>query len=99
MTSFLSQRICQDPLERFFGIQRQRGGVNDNPNVAEFTKNTQAIRFMNTMCHTKLFKGNCRGSEGELPAMCSAPLPKRRRTSSKATVDSVADAVVSGMFV
>ena len=28
--SFLSQRLCQDPLERFFGTQRQRGGVHDN---------------------------------------------------------------------
>ena len=42
---FLSQRICQDPLECFFGMQRQRGSVNDNPNVQEFLKNTQAIRI------------------------------------------------------
>ena len=40
--SFLSQRICQDPLEQFFGCQRQRGGVHDNPNCSEFMKNTQA---------------------------------------------------------
>ena len=45
--SFLRQRVCQDPLERFFfGCQRQRGGVHNNPNVKEFTKNTQAIRVM-----------------------------------------------------
>ena len=41
--SFLSQRICQDPLERFFGCQRQQGGVHDNPNAWEFMKNTQAL--------------------------------------------------------
>lgn len=40
VTSFLSQRICQDALERFFGCQRQRGAVHDNPNVQEFVKNT-----------------------------------------------------------
>ena len=25
---FLSECLCQDPLEKFFGCQRQRGGVN-----------------------------------------------------------------------
>lgn len=34
--SFLSEKISQDPLEKFFGIQRQRGRVNENPNVREF---------------------------------------------------------------
>ena len=31
--TFLSNNICQDPLENFFGCQRQRGGTSDNPNV------------------------------------------------------------------
>ena len=47
VTFLLSQRLCQDPLERFFGLQRQRGGVHDNPNVNEFMKNTQALRVIN----------------------------------------------------
>ena len=25
VTSFLSEKLCQDPLEKFFGSQRQRG--------------------------------------------------------------------------
>ncbi len=57
--SFLSQRICQDPLENFFGCQRQRGGVHD-PNVEEFTKNTQALRVINSFCKGPA-RGNCRG--------------------------------------
>ena len=32
---FLSERISQDPLEKFFGCQRQRGRVNENPTVTE----------------------------------------------------------------
>ena len=28
---FLSETISQDPLEKFFGVQRQRGRVNENP--------------------------------------------------------------------
>ena len=31
---FMSQRICQDPLGKFFGCQRQRGATNENPNVS-----------------------------------------------------------------
>lgn len=38
---FLSRRVTQDPLEKFFGLQRQRGRVNENPNVAGFLKNTK----------------------------------------------------------
>ena len=41
--SFLSQRICQDPLEKFFGCQRQRGDTPDNPTSAEFLKTTRAL--------------------------------------------------------
>ncbi len=48
VTVFLSNRICQDPLENFFGRQRQRGRVNENPSVAEFLQNTQALRVINT---------------------------------------------------
>ena len=36
---FLSRRLTQDPLEQFFGCQRQRGGVHDNPNAEEFLRN------------------------------------------------------------
>ena len=58
---FLSERISQDPLEKFFGNQRQRGGVNENPTVKEFCQNTQALRVINTIC--KDVRGNCRGSK------------------------------------
>ena len=50
VTSFLSDKLCQDPLEKFFGCQRQQGGVNENPTVREFCKNTQALRVVNSMC-------------------------------------------------
>ena len=42
VSAFLSRKLCQDPVEKFFGCQRQRGGTNENPTVAEFCKNTQA---------------------------------------------------------
>lgn len=33
---FLTYKICQDPLELFFGEIRQRGGFNNNPNAEQF---------------------------------------------------------------
>eukprot|EP00731_Ephydatia_muelleri_P010026 Em0005g612a len=62
--SVLSQRLCQYPLEGFFGHQRQRGGVHDNPNTAEFLKNTQAVRVIGSLCPDPVY-GNCRGSHAE----------------------------------
>ena len=59
VTVFLSNRVCQDPLENFFGMQRQRGRVK--PNTSEFVKNTQALRVVNSGCAT--VRGNCRGTQ------------------------------------
>lgn len=76
---FLSNRLCQDPLENFFGRQRQRGRVNENPNVAEFTKNTQALRIVNSTCAT--VRGNCRGAakRNEHFEVENTPLDKPKR--------------------
>ena len=77
---FLSEKLCQDPLENFFGCQRQRGGVNDNPTVQQFYTNTQALRTINEICHD--VRGNCRGLKRSQPIDWekeSAPLPKRRK--------------------
>ena len=40
----LSHCLSQDPLEKYFGLQRQRGRVSDNPTVDQFFKNDQALR-------------------------------------------------------
>ena len=73
--SFLSQRICQDPLEQFFGCQYQRGGVHDNPNSKKFMKNTQALRVINGIQAPK--KGNsCGGNTNQFKENWCTPLPK-----------------------
>lgn len=61
VTSFLSVKINQDPLEKFFGCQRQRGRANENPSAAEFVKNTQSLKVIGSICKDTV-KGNCRGS-------------------------------------
>lgn len=80
VTAFLSNRICQDPLENFFGRQRQRGRVNENPSAAEFFKNTQALRVINSTCST--VRGNCRGASkrksNDPIEVENAPLQKRK---------------------
>ena len=81
---FLSNRLCQDAVKKFFSQQQQRVGTNDNPNGHQFVKNTQAIRVINGTCGT--IKGNCRGSSHDsklTKRKCvsdqeNEPLPKRR---------------------
>lgn len=80
---FLSEKLSQDPLEQCFVCQRQRGSTSENPTVAEFCKNTQALRIINNVCG-EVSKGNCRGSKrsGYLAQSSfeeNSPLPKRRR--------------------
>lgn len=85
VTCFLSQRLCQDPLERFFGLQRQRGGVHDNPNAKEFRNNTQALRVVNSVARAPK-RGNCRKGKQDTSLSnddINEPLPKRPRRSKK----------------
>ena len=40
----LTERFCQDPLENWFGRQRSLGSRKDNPSMADFGYNNNAIR-------------------------------------------------------
>ena len=40
----LTERFCQDPLENYFGRQRSLGSRKDNPSMADFGYNDNAIR-------------------------------------------------------
>ena len=76
---FLSERLSQDPLEKFFGCQRQRGTTNENPNVVQFCKNTQALRVINGVCGN-ISKSNCRGNKTSVDwGKENCQLPKRRK--------------------
>ena len=59
VTVFLGNRVCQDPLEKFFGQQKQGGRVHENPSVKEFLKNPQALRVISNTCQN--IRGNCHG--------------------------------------
>lgn len=81
----LSNNLCQDPLEQFFGCQRQRGGTSDNPSVAEFIKNTQALRVVDSFCRGPV-RGNCRKRKGSVTHVDKeniVPLAKRPKPLKK----------------
>ena len=76
--TFLSRKICQDPLEAFFGCQHQRGRTHNNPTAQE---NSQAIRVMRMTPSTS----NCREQDVTPPNYSSyTPLPKEPRIANKA---------------
>ena len=89
VNSFLSEKLSQDPLEKFFGCQRQQGRSNENPTVAQFIKNTQSLRVINSIWLSDI-TGNCRGCKRKAYDLetvdlndLNKPLKKRQRRSSK----------------
>ena len=62
VSAFMSGKLNQDPLEKFFGCIRQSGRVNDNPSVAEAIKSTQTFRVINAIRFSDI-RGNCRGTK------------------------------------
>lgn len=84
---FLSERLSQDPLESFFGKQRQRGGGCDNPTVDLFLSGTSSIRAQGCVSLQPL-RGNCNRkrqlTDDDVQAMLvDEPLAKRKRQSIK----------------
>ena len=79
MHYFLSAKLCQDPLECFFGKQRMRGGRCDNPTVQAFMYETSSLRVQGSIA-LKPVRGNCkRGRTKENIIVDDTPLPKRQR--------------------
>ena len=45
MEFVLTERFCQDPVEEYFGKQRQLGRRSDNPDIRQFGYNSNTIRI------------------------------------------------------
>ena len=73
----LSERFTQDPVESFFGQQRQRGGGSENPTVHHFTYNTSSLRVQKSTA--PFATSNVRGSKHhqDTDVVDDTPLPKR----------------------
>ena len=55
----LSQRISQDLLENYFGMQRACGGRNKNSNLQQCTTNASALRIQILFEVIAAGKGTC----------------------------------------
>ena len=81
---FLSAKLCQDPLECFFGKQRMRGGRCDNPTVQAFMYGTSSLRVQGCTA-LKPVCGNCKcGWTKENINVDDTPLPKKQRKQQHA---------------
>ena len=83
---FLSERITQDPLENYFGMQRARGRRCDNPSLKECLQNAVAIRAQRSLDLDDV-QGNCRRKRSradKTPQVDNTPLPKRKCQRSNA---------------
>ena len=77
--SFLSERISQDPLEKFFGRQRQTGAVNEHPTANQIFTNNQSLRLANSI-KIETHKGNTQNKRiNKFTEISDTPLPKRKR--------------------
>ena len=57
---FISEKLCQDPLEGLFGKQWMRGGYSDNPTVQSFLHGTVSLRAKKSVALAPK-RGNCKG--------------------------------------
>lgn len=73
----LTERFNQDSLEIFFGQQRARGQRNDNPSVAQFMENSQALVVQKSLALGGSSSISKNKRNLELSPLCR-PLPKRR---------------------
>lgn len=77
----LSEKLCQDPVQSFFGKQRAHGGRADNPTVKQFCDNTVSLRVQGSSALEPI-RGNCGKRDiNSIASVDSTPLPKRPRYS------------------
>ena len=77
----LTGRFCQEPVEEYFGIQRQLGRRNDNPNMAKFGYNDNTVRIQRDVYFTS---GNMQGKHNKINSWIKVsdetiPKPKIRK--------------------
>ena len=54
MDYFLTERFCQDPVEEFFGKQRQLGRRSDNPDINQFSYNIAMLLELSGQFHVRV---------------------------------------------
>ena len=78
MEFVLTERFCQDPVEEYFGKQRQLGR-SDNPDIDQFGYNSNIIGIERSI---SCYSGNTKGRKDRKKAwkhVTDAKLPCRKR--------------------
>ena len=75
----LSEKLCQDALESFFGKQRMRGGYNENSNVKSFLYGTSSLRVQGSLALDPVRGNYRRGRKRKEIPVDNTLLPKPRR--------------------
>lgn len=63
-------------------MQRQAGRANQNPTVAEFIKNTETFRVINSIWIDNIV-GNCRGRKSNDDDLNAAMQPLKKRSKKR----------------
>ena len=78
--SVLTERFQQDPLEEYFGNQRQRGRRSDNPDPSQFAYNDRALDVQRNIVPIKAGNTGNRSSEkSKWNEVIEEPLKKAKR--------------------
>ena len=72
VTYLLSEKLCQDPAESFFGKQRAHGGRSDNPTVKQFCDNTVSLRVQGNLFMVTVVRENFTQAK----ALIAPPYPR-----------------------
>ena len=72
MDYFLTECFCQDPVEEFFGKQRQLGRRSDNPDINQFSYNSYAIRIERSIsCQSGNIERKLKEGQKEIMGACN----------------------------
>ena len=77
--SVLTERFQQNPLEEYFGNQRQRGRRSDNPDASQFAYNDRALDVQHNVMPIKAGNtGNRSAEKSKWNEVIEEPLDKAK---------------------
>ena len=79
MPKVYTESFCQDPLEEFFGSERQLGRQNDNPDLYMFGHNTNTIRVKGYISCTTGNTSGRKDKKNVWTTVSDDPVPKRKK--------------------
>lgn len=75
----LSNKFCQDPIEKHFGRHRGLGRRCDNPSLWAFAHNENKLRLQRSLAIAIQPRGNTSNDQESVITVSNSPLKKRKR--------------------